>query len=195
MTGMAPGNLVPRPQYPPFQTPNPQPQPHYGGMGVQARPIMSNMAAQQQQPGGPNNFGAMQMLPQMQQAMGGAMGGGGVQQYPGGGMMRYPGMMSQMGGVRPGMGQVIGQRIMPLPQRTMYEESVTTIPNPSFPRPPGNAVPPYLPASGGVQNSPGKSGTPSPYSTVSMSPGPPIAQGSPSSSLVGHTHLPMAQVC
>ena len=129
--------------------------------------------------------------------MGGAMGGGGGQQYPGGGMMRYPGMMSQMGGVRPAMGQVIGQRmIQPYAQRpSMYEEvqSVTTIPNPSFPRAPGNAVPPYLPANAGVQNPPGKPSVPSPYSTVSMSPGPPIAQGSPSS-LVGHTHLPVAQV-
>eukprot|EP00731_Ephydatia_muelleri_P023523 Em0015g1106a len=92
--------------------------------------------------------------------------------------------------------EVIGQRmIQPYAQRpSMYEEvqSVTTIPNPSFPRAPGNAVPPYLPANAGVQNPPGKPSVPSPYSTVSMSPGPPIAQGSPSS-LVGHTHLPVAQ--
>lgn len=200
---MAPGNMINRPQYPPFQspTPQPQPQPHYN-MGVHARPMMPNqhmMAAQQ----APGSFG-MQMHPQMQpQAMGGPMGGpmggamGGGQQYPsGGGMMRYPGMMApQMGGMRP-VGQMVGQSMMqPFPPRpAMYEEaqSVTTIPNPSFSRPPGSGVTQYLPASGSAPNLQGKPGLASSYSTVSMSPGPPIAQGSPSS-LVSHTHVPLPQ--
>ena len=118
--------------------------------------------------------------------MGGAMGG---QQYPTGGMMRYPqpGVMQPLGGVRPGGGQRMMQPYRP----AMYEEvqSVTTIPNPSFTRPAGSVVPPY----GTVQNPSGKPGVPSPYSTVSMSPGPPIAQGSPSTH-VSHTHLSSAQV-